>query len=174
MNDTINCLLTRRSIRKYKNDMPSKDDIDLIVKSGLYAASGMNRQSVIILAVTDRALRNKIAESNRKIMGASEGTDPFYGAPIVLVVLANKDIPTHIYDGSLAIGNMMNAAHSLGLGSCWIHRAKEEFEQPYYKKLLSDHGISGNYEGIGHCILGYADCELPEPQERDPGRVIRI
>lgn len=97
-----------------------------------------------------------ISEENCKIMGAPENMDPFYGAPVILVVLANKAVPTHVYDGSLVMGNLMNAAESLGVASIWIHRAKEEFESDFGKKILADLGIQGEYEGIGHCALGYA------------------
>ncbi len=103
---------------------------------------------------------------NRKIGGWDEGFDPFYGAPVVLVVLAEKDWPTHVYDGSLVMGNLMLAAHTEGIGSCWIHRAKEEFESEEGKQILSDLGVTGEYEGIGHCILGYPDEEIEEAKPR--------
>ena len=106
----------------------------------------MGKQSPIILAVTNKELRDQLSEENRKIMGA----------PVILVVLANKAVPTHVYDGSLVMGNLMNAAESLGVASIWIHRAKEEFESDFGKKILADLGIQGEYEGIGHCALGYA------------------
>lgn len=173
MNVTIREMEKRRSIRKYKAELPAKEDLDLIVEAGLYAASGMGRQSPIILVVTQKEMRDKLAEANRRILGAPEGVDPFYGAPAVLVVLANKADPTGIYDGSLVMGNMMLAAHSLKLGSCWIHRAKEEFETDEYKQLLQDLGVEGEYEGIGHCIIGYAD-EEPEAAPRKEGRVFYI
>ena len=109
----------------------------------------MGKQSPIILAVTNKELRDQFSEENRKIMGAPVGMDPFYGAPVILVVLANKAVPTHVYDGSLVMGNLMNAAESLGVASIWIHRAKEEFESDFGKKILADLGIQGEYEGIG-------------------------
>ena len=173
MNVTIREMEKRRSIRKYKAELPAKEDLDLIVEAGLYAASGMGRQSPIILVVTQKEMRDRLAEANRRILGAPEGVDPFSGAPAVLVVLANKADPTGIYDGSLVMGNMMLAAHSLKLGSCWIHRAKEEFETDEYKQLLQDLGVEGEYEGIGHCIIGYAD-EEPEAAPRKEGRVFYI
>ena len=125
MNESIKNMIERRSIRAYKPDMVKKKDIEEIVKAGTYAATGMNRQSPVIIAVTDQETRDKLSAMNAAIMGTD--TDPFYGAPVVLIVLADKSRPTYLYDGSLVMGNMMNAAHSLGLGSCWIHRAKEEF-----------------------------------------------
>ena len=171
MNDVIKALEERRSIRKFKPDMPSKADLEQIVDAGLYAASGMGKQSSIVIAVTDKKLRDKISEDNRNIGGWGEEYDPFYGAPVILIVLANKEVPTHVYDGSLMMGNLMNAAHSLGLGSIWIHRAKEEFEQDYYKNMLKELGIEGEWEGIGHCAVGYIDGENPSKPDRKDGRV---
>ena len=174
MNEIINAMKERRSIRKFKPEMPAKADIDQIIEAGLYAANGRGMQGAIIIAVTDKAARDKLSDTNRKIGGWEEGFDPFYGAPAVLIVLGNKDISTGIYDGSLVMGNLMLAAHSLGLGSIWIHRAKEEFEMPEYKKLLDDLGIKGNWEGIGHCAIGYTDGDAPKAAERKEGRVYRI
>ena len=158
MNEVIKNIEERRSIRKYKEDMVPKEIIEKIVEAGTYAPSGMGRQSSIIIAITNKDVRDKLSKLNAKIMG--ENTDPFYGAPVVLVVLAKKDIPTHIYDGSLVMENLMLAANSLGIGSCWIHRAKEEFETVEGKEILRSLGINPDeYEGIGNCILGYKDEE---------------
>ena len=155
---------TRRSIRKFKSDMVPKDLIEKIVEAGTYAASGMNRQPGIIVAVTNQELRDQLSKMNAEIMGTN--TDPFYGAPVVLIVLADKSAPTYLYDGSLIMGNLMLAAHELGIGSCWIHRAKEEFDSAEGKELLKSLGITGDYEGIGHCVLGYVDGEYPEVKSR--------
>lgn len=174
MNDVIKAMKERRSIRKYKTDMVSKEAIDQVIEAGLYAASGMNRQDVIIVAVTNKEVRDKLSVVNGKFGGMPEGMDPFYGAPVVLIVLGKKECPTCVYDGSLVMGNLMLAAHSLGLGSCWIHRAKEEFESEEYKKLLTELGVQGDYEGIGHCILGYMDGELLPVIERKADRVFYI
>ena len=135
MSDLIQEMITRRSVRKYKPDMIPKETIDKIIEAGLYAPSGMGRQPVIILAVTNKEVRDRLSKLNAGIMGA-DGTDPFYGAPVVLVVLADKKVPTYLYDGSLVMANLMLAAHDQGIGSCWIHRAKEEFEQKEGKELL--------------------------------------
>lgn len=143
-----------------------------ITEAGTYAACGMGRQSPIIIAVTDRAVRDELSAINARIMGR-EGADPFYGAPAVLVVLADKSVPTHVYDGSLVMGNLMAAAHALGLGSCWIHRAKETFELPEGRALLEKLGIEGEYEGIGNCIVGYAD-EEREAKPRKQNYVYRV
>ena len=160
MTDVLNKIKTRRSIRKFKSDMIPKEIIDQIIEAGTYAASGMNRQTPIIIAVTNKEMRDKLSKMNAEIMGAE--TDPFYGAPVVLIVLASKERYTYIYDGSLVMGNLMLAAHELGIGSCWIHRAKEEFESEEGKAILAQLGIEGDYEGIGHCVLGYVDGEYPD------------
>ena len=170
MNETLQAMKTRRSIRKFKPDMPRKEDIGQIIEAGLYAASSMGRQSSIIVAVTDKALRDKLAVDNAHISGREAG-DPFYGAPVILIVLAPKGEANRVYDGSLVMGNLMLAAHSLGLGSIWIHRAREEFEQAGYQQLLKGLGIEGEWEGIGHCAIGYIDGEVPAAAPRKPGRV---
>lgn len=165
MNKVLDAMMTRRSIRCYKPDMVPKDVIDQIIQAGTYAATGMGRQSPIILAVTDKKLRDRLSVMNAEFMGRP-GMDPFYGAPVVLVVLADKSRPTYVYDGSLVMGNLMLAAHALGISSCWIHRAKEEFETEEGKAILKSLGIEGEYEGIGHCVLGYADGPEPEAAPR--------
>ena len=171
MNDIIKAMEERRSIRKFKPDMPDKGALQQIIEAGLYAASGMGKQSAMVIAVTKKDLRDQISEDNRRIGGWDEGFDPFYGAPAILIVLGNREVPTHVYDGSLVMGNLMLAAHSFGLGSIWIHRAKEEFDQPRYQKLLKDLGIEGEWEGIGHCAVGYMDTDLPKAADRKAGRV---
>lgn len=174
MNEVIKAMKERRSIRKFKAEMPPKADLEQIVEAGLYAANGRGKQAVITIAVTDKELRDKLSAVNNEIMGGPEGNDPFYGAPAILIVLANKEVPTAPYDGSLVMGNLMIAAHSLGLGSIWIHRAKEEFEMPEYQKLLKDLGIEGEWEGIGHCAVGYIDGENPAAAPRNDGRVFWV
>ena len=166
MSEVLKEMKERRSIRKYKSDMVPQEILDQIIEAGLYAASGKGTQNTIIIQVTKKELRDEIAEMNRKIGGWEEGFDPFYGAPAMLIVLARKDWPTGIYDGSLVMGNLMLAAHTEGIGSCWIHRAKEEFESEEGKQILSDLGVTGEYEGIGHCILGYPDEEIEEAKPR--------
>ena len=174
MNDILKAIEGRRSIRKFKPDMPDAKDIEQIATAGSYAASGRNQQAVITIAVSDKETRDKIAAANRKIGGWQDDFDPFYGAPVIFIVLASKDCPTGIYDGSLVMGNMMLAAHSLGLGSIWIHRAKEEFEQDEFKALLRDLGIEGEWEGIGHCAVGYTDGDAPTAPPRKENRVYYI
>ena len=173
MNETLKVMETRRSCRNFDPEKAvSEADIQAIVKAGTYAASGMGKQSPIILAVTNKELRDKISAENAKIMGVA--IDPFYGAPVILIVLADKNVPTHVYDGSLVMGNLMNAAESLGLGSIWIHRAKEEFESDFGKKILADLGIEGEYEGIGHCAIGYAAAPAKEAAPRKENYVYYV
>lgn len=173
MNEIIKNIKTRRSIKKYKDEMIPEDIINKILEAGTYAPSGMNRQSPIIIAVTNKEIRDKLSKLNAKIMG-QENFDPFYAAPVVLIVLADKKVPTYIYDGSLVMSNLMHAAHSFNIGSCWIHRAKEMFETEEGKELLKLLGIEGEYEGIGNCILGYADCENTLASPRKDNYIFRI
>ncbi len=170
--NTLESIKTRRSIRKYKSDPVPQELLNKIIDAGLYAPSGMGRQATIILSVTNKEVRDQLSKLNARIMGTD--TDPFYGAPAVLIVLAKKDCPTGIYDGSLVMQNLMLAAHELGLSSCWIHRAKEEFELPEGRELLKSLGIEDEYEGIGHCIIGYADGDAPSPAERKEHRVYSV
>lgn len=172
--DMLELIQARRSIRKFKPDMISEDLIGKIIKAGTYAANGMGRQSTIIVAVTNKELRDRLSEMNQEIGGWKPGYDPFYGAPIVLIVLADKGWVNRVYDGSLVMGNLMLAAHALGIGSCWIHRAKEEFESVEGKAILKSLGIEGDYEGIGHCVLGYPDGPLPQAAPRKENRVFYI
>lgn len=156
MNETLKVLETRRSCRKFKSEMLKDEDLKAIIRAGTFAPTGMNKQTPIIIAVTDKKLRDRISEENRIIGGWPEDFDPFYGAPVILIVLADKaESPNYIYDGSLVMGNLMNAAEALGIGSIWIHRAREEFEKDFGKNLLKELGISGDFEGIGHVALGY-------------------
>lgn len=169
----LECMETRRSVRAYLPNAVPEEKLERILRAGLYAASGMGRQSAMILCVTDKALRDRLMRMNAAIMGTPE-KDPFYGAPCVLVVLADRSIPTAVYDGSLVLGNMMLAAHAEGLGSCWIHRAREEFDSDEGKAILHDLGVEGDYEGVGHLIMGYADGAEPEAKPRREGRVLRV
>ena len=173
MNETLKVLETRRSCRNFDPDkMISEEDLNAIIKAGTYAPTGMGKQSPIIIAVTNKEMRDKISKENAKIMGTD--SDPFYAAPVILIVLANKESRTYQYDGSLVMGNLLNAAESLGLGSIWIHRAKEEFESDFGKKILADLGIEGDYEGIGHCALGYAAEPAKAPAPRKDNYVYYI
>ena len=170
MNNTIKDIITRRSVKKYLDKPVEMELVEQIVTAGTYAPSGMNQQSPVIIAITNKEMRDRLSRMNLDVliknnMRASSGhADPFYGAPVVLVVLAKKSIGTNIYDGSLVMENMMIAAHSLGLGSCWIHRAKETFETEEGKKILHEFGLDDEYVGIGNCIVGYAAEDALKPQ----------
>ncbi len=172
MNEAMKVLLERRSCRSYKSDPIPEDILEQILEAGTYAATGMGRQSPIMIAVTDKTTRDKLSRMNAAVMGAS--SDPFYGAPAVIVVLADRKVPTYQYDGSLVMGNLMNAAHALGIGSCWIHRAKEEFASEEGKAILRALGIEGDYEGIGHCILGYEDGPCRPAATRKANYIYRV
>ena len=172
MNETLKTLKERRSCRSYKPDPVPEEILNQILEAGTYAATGMGKQSPIMIAVTDREIRDRLSRMNAAVMGA--GTDPFYGAPVVVIVLADRNVGTYVYDGSLVMGNLMNAAHSLGIASCWIHRAKEEFDSDEGKEILKSLGIEGNYEGIGHCILGYAAAENKPAAPRKDNYIYRI
>lgn len=172
MSELLKKMQERRSVRSFKPDMVPKELIEQVIQAGTYAATGKDHQSPIIIAVTNKELRDKLSAMNAEIMGAQ--MDPFYGAPVVLIVLAEKAWPTHVYDGSLVMGNLMLAAHELGLGSCWIHRAKEEFERPEGQEILKSLGISEEYEGIGHCVLGYVEGEYPAAKPRKENWVYYI
>ncbi len=158
--EALECMLTRSSVKKYKSDPVPKELMDKIIEAGLAAPSGLNKQAAIILAVTDKQVRDELSAINAG-KDPFKRADPFYNAPCVLVVLADKSVFTSIYDGTLVMENMMLAAHALGLGACWIHRAKETFEMPEGKAILQKLGISEEYEGVGNCIVGYPDKEFP-------------
>ena len=172
MNETMKTILSRKSTKKYLPTPVEPELIEQIVQAGVYAPTGMGKQSPIILAVTNKEVRDQLSRINAGVMGRD--TDPFYGAPAVLVVLARKDVPTHVYDGSCVIENMLIAAHSLGLGACWIHRAKEEFESEEGKALLKSLWIEGEYEGIGNVILGYPDGPAHPDVPRKEGYVYYV
>lgn len=164
MNETLNVLETRRSVRAFDpSRMPTDQLISEVVKAGEYAPTGRGMQSPRIVVITNKVVRDRLSQLNAEVMGVT--SDPFYGAPVILLVLADRSRPTYLYDGSLVMGNLMNAAHAVGLGSCWIHRAHEVFASEEGKQLLAQWGIAGDYEGIGHVALGYA---LNEPAQAKP------
>ena len=167
----MNTLLNRRSIRRYKEDQVPDELLDQVLTAGLYAPTGMNRQNIIMVAVRDKETRDQLSRMNAAVMGSDR--DPFYGAPCVIVVLGDPEIYPVVENGSLVLGNLMNGAYAVGLGSCWIHRAKQTFETEEGKALLRKWGLKENLVGIGNCILGYAD-ESPEAKPRLDGRIVKI
>jgi nitroreductase len=172
MNEVIRTIRDRRSIRAYKNDQISDDQLNIILNAGEYAASGMGEQKTIMVAVQDPTIIAQMSGLNAKVMGMD--IDPFYGAPTVVVVFGSKESATCVEDGSLVIGNMMLAASSIGVDSCWIHRAKEVFESEEGKALMKQWGLPDTCVGVGNCILGYREGTLPEAAERKPGRIVRV
>lgn len=154
MNNIIEAMVTRRSCKSYRPDPVPEPLLDQVLLAGTYAANGMGKQSAKIVALTRPEDIAELEKMNAAILGSPQG-HPFYGAPVVLVVLADPAVPTAVEDGSLVIGNLMLAAHALGLGACWVHRARQEFDSPAGKALLKRWGVNESYLGIGHCLLGY-------------------
>ncbi|EJW95355.1 oxygen-insensitive NAD(P)H nitroreductase [gut metagenome] len=169
MNAIIENMKTRRSVRAFKNDPVPEALLEQIVEAGTYAASGHDRQPWVIITVTQKEMRDRLSQVNATFL-EHPVKDPFYNAPAIIIVLTRTDVPTHIPDGTLAIGNMMLAAHSLGLGSCWINRAREEFQMPEWQEWLASLGIEGAYEGIGHLAVGYPEGPLPQARPRKEQR----
>lgn len=172
MNEIIQAMKERKSCKKYKDTMVSEADINEIIEAGTYAASGQGKQGYIIVAITNKEVRDALSKENAAVMNAS--IDPFYGAPVVIAVLKDNTVRTGEDDAALVIGNMLLAASSKGLGSCWIHRAKEEFESEVGKKVLKDLGIEGDYTGVGNCIVGYPEGELHPDVARKENRVYYV
>ena len=173
MNEVIQCLVERRSCKKYLPKQVDEAALQEILLAGTYAPSGKNRQAAKILVLQKPEDIAAVERLNAAVLGNPDGR-PFYGAPTVLVVLANPEVNTAVEDGSLVMGNLMNAAHSLGVASCWIHRAREVFDSEEGRALLRKWGVTGEYIGVGHCILGYPDGEKPEAKPVRDGRVFKI
>ena len=169
----IDCLCERRSVRGYQSKQVSEEQLTEILRAGTYAPTGRGLQSPVMVVVQDADTIEQLRRMNAQIMGTPDG-DPFYGAPTVIVVLADRSVPTYLEDGCLVMGNLMNAAHAIGVDSCWIHRARVEFESEEGKALLRRWGLEGDYVGIGHCVLGYAAGERPMPRPRKEGYVYRV
>jgi len=164
-------LKNRRSIRRYKPEQVTDAHLDAILEAGIYAPSGMNTQNTVMVAVRDKETRDQLSRMNAAVMGSD--SDPFYGAPCVVVVLVEPERYTAVEDGSLVLGNLMNAAYEIGVGSCWIHRARQMFESDEGKALLKKWGLREDLIGVGNCILGYPD-EDPAPKPRREGRIIKV
>lgn len=172
MNEVLQALKTRRSVRAYQPRQVEKEVLDAVLEAGTYAPTGSGKQSPVIVAVQDPDTVRQLSRMNAAVNGNQ--SDPFYGAPTVLVVLADKSRGTYLLDGASVITTLLNAAHAVGLASCWIHRAKEEFESEEGKALLKKWGIAGDYEGVGHVVLGYAAKEPGEPGPRKSDYVVRV
>ena len=172
MNETIKNLLERRSVRGYKEDLVPEEVLNEILEAGEYAPSGMGQQGTLMVVTQNPELVAKLSKMNAAVMGST--SDPFYGAPTVIIVFSDSKMGTCVENGSLVMGNLMNAAHSLGIGSCWIHRARQEFESAEGKALMKKWGVSENYAGIGHCILGYAAQEPAPAKPRKADFIVRV
>lgn len=172
MNSTVKDILERRSIRKFKPEQITEDELNTVLKAGIYAPTAMNRQSPIMVVLQNKETIEKVAKLNAKVMGRE--ANPFYGAPTVIIVFADSTIGTYIEDGSLVMGNLMNVAHAIGLGSCWVHRAKEVFESEEGKALLKEWGVDEKYVGIANCLLGYKAMEQPKAAPRKDDYVIYV
>lgn len=170
MNETIENLKSRRSVRSYSSRQVPEDVLNEILEAGKYAPSGMGRQPAVMVVVRDNDRISSLSMMNAAVMGTN--TDPFYGAGTIIIVFADSTASTYIEDGSLVMGNLMNAAHALGVDSCWIHRAKEVFETEDGKALMRRWGLDDKYVGIGHCVLGYSDKPIPEAKPRKVGYVV--
>ncbi|MBQ6395298.1 MAG: nitroreductase [Atopobiaceae bacterium] len=173
--ETLECIRTRRAIRAYKDEPVPEEMLEKILEAGMWAPSGQGKQAATIIAITSKDQRDRLMELNAKVMDR-EGIDPFYGAPVVLLVIVDKSVGTYANDGELVMENMMLAAHDLGLATCYIWRAKQELETEEGKKMLADWGLPMDveYEGVGHVILGYAAQEAPEPKPRKADYVYRV
>ncbi len=170
--ETLNSMKERRSVRAYKSEQIKDEELNAVLESGVYAASGHGWQSAKLVVVQDKETRDLLSQLNAEVLGVN--SDPFYGAPTIVVVFADKTRTTYVEDGALAIGNLMLGAYAVGLGSCWIHRAKEVFSGAKGKELMKKWGVSENYVGIGHCALGYAANPLPAPAPRKPENIVRV
>ena len=166
----------RRSCRAFSSQIPDRELIEKVCEAGTWAPTGHGKQSPLIVAISRKEMRDRLSAMNARIWSAlkvqrgetpaHEGFDPFYGAPVVLLVLADRKVPTYLYDGCAVLTNLANAAEAVGLASCWIHRAKEEFDSEEGKALLRELGIEGDYEGIDHLVLGYPAKDIPSPLPR--------
>lgn len=170
MKDTLIDLKTRRSIRNFKKEQIQEEVLKAILEAGTYAPAGMNAQSPLMVVVQEKEQIKKLSQLNAAVMGTE--TDPFYGAPTVIIVFADKNRKTCIEDGSLVMGNLMNAAHALGIGSCWINRAREVFDSEEGREIARQWGVTDNYIGIGNCILGYVEGDYPEAKPRKEDYII--
>ncbi|WP_186567328.1 nitroreductase [Lawsonibacter celer] len=173
MKTTLEDLKNRRSCRTYRPEQITEEELEQVLQAGMYAPTGSGKQSPRIVAIQNAEVIGQLKKMNAALLGNPEA-DPFYGAPTVVVVLADRSCPTYLYDGSCVMDNLMNAAEAVGLGSCWIHRAREEFESDQGKALLRQWGIEGDYEGIGHCLLGYRAGERPDPAPRKKDYIVRV
>lgn len=168
----LDMLLTRRSVRTYKPDPVPEALLEEVLRAGTYAPTGGGRQSPVLVSVTDKAARDEISRLNAAVMG--KDTDPYYGAPVLVLALADPASSTWVEDASCALENMMLAAHALGLGSVWVHREREIFDSEAGKALLRAWGLPETLRGVGSIALGYASGPAPAPAPRKDGYIVRV
>ena len=171
--EALKAIKERRSCRKFKPEQIDSGLLDTVLEAATYAPTGRNLQAPKMVVVQDSETIEIMRKINAEVMGSPEA-DPFYGAPTVVVVFTDSEVSTHLEDGSLVLGTLMLAAHSVGLGSCWIHRAKQTFETEEGKALMKKWGVDEKYVGVGNCILGYADCENPEARPRKSDYILKV
>ena len=168
MNEVLKVLKERRSCRSYRPEQITDEELNAVLEAGTYAPTARGQQSPIIVAVQNPAVVEQLRKMNAAVLGTPEAD------PSVLVVLAARDNTNRVYDGSCVMSNLMNAAKAVGLASCWVHRAKEVFDSEEGKALLRQWGVEGDYEGIGHCILGYRADTAPAPAPRKEHYIYRV
>lgn len=171
MEDVLSVLKTRRSIRSYRPDMITEQELDAILEAGTFAPSGKGMQSSQIVVVQNKDVIQQLVRMNQEVLGGSN--DPYYGAPMIVLVFAQKDNPNHIQDASLVLGNMMNAAHALGVGTCWINRERQMFESEEGKQLMASWGVEEGSEGVGALSMGYPNQSV-EAKPRKSNYIIKV
>ena len=176
MRSTLDDLKNRRSIRSFKPEQIKKEDLDAILEAGTYAASGGGAQPAIIVVVQDKAVIAEIDAIKAEATNGKPAEKPFNDCVTLAIVLVDTgpSARTPLEDGCLVMGNMLNAAYAVGVGSCWLHRAKETFDSPKGKALLEKWGITGAYQGVGFCSLGYPEGEHPQAKPRKDNYIYRV
>lgn len=170
--DGLQLLKTRRSVRKFKSTEVDQTVLDRVLEAATFAPSGAGRQSAQIVVLQDKETLDQLRKMNAEVLGAK--SDPYYGAPTIVLVLAAKDAPTPVEDGACLLTYMMLAAHEEQLATVWVHREREIFDSPEGKSLLTKWGLSDAYIGIGALAIGYADGDYPNPAPRRPDYIKKV
>lgn len=172
-NEVLKAIKERRSIRRFKKEQVSDAELNTVLEAGTWAPTGMGTQDPFIVAVQDERQKAILSGINAEIMGAK--SDPFYGAPTQVYVFASAGNPNNVKDGSLVLGSMMLAAHSIGLGSCWINRVDKMVDYDEVKELMKSWHLPEGLMGVGSLALGYPDGEphAAKPRKNDYARVIK-
>lgn len=170
MNPTLQSLKTRRSCRRYKAEQITREELEAVLEAGTYAPTGHGTQSPQMVVVQDKELRNRLSVMNAAVMDST--SDPFYGAPTAVIVFYDSSNANGFADGCMVMGNLLNAAHAVGLGSCYINRAREMFDTPEGEELKKSWGVAPQMRGVAICILGYADGGILPAKPRKADYVI--